>query len=402
MKRLWLTAATRDRLIREHKTSAEILKPILRGRDVKRWCVEPQDLWLIFTRRGIDIKKYPAIYEHLLPLKKQLMPGTPGGRKPGRYEWYEIQDNIAYWQEFEQTKLVVPAISGTVNVALDREGFFSNNKTSIFVCDDAVFVSAVVNSKVAFWFTQKVFATKQGGFYDFEPRYSSQWPIPAVTAEKQKPVERLVERILAAKAQDPSADVSSLEQEIDKLVYALYGLTAEEIELVEGAQPAKKQTIIAEHALPKGKRVTLGGVKYAIQLVQALLTESADGLTWPRLVDAFTLATQPSLMAQEAASADAAKILAWSKQWNEILPPGALITAIEQLGADNLAVTKSGNTWHISLKTARPKTSAEDVNYDAWLALRTLGPAPEIQLAAPVFAAPNFAVWTQTIEALAA
>jgi hypothetical protein len=154
--------------------------------------------------------------------------------------------------------------------------------------------------------------------------------------------------------------------------------------------------------LPKGKRVTLGGVKYAIQLVQALLTESADGLTWPRLVDAFTLATQPSLLAQEAASADAAKILAWSKRWNETLPPGALVTAIEQLGADNLAVNKSGNTWQISLKTARPKTSAEDVNYDAWLALRTLGPAPEIQLAAPVFATPNFAIWTQTIEALAA
>jgi len=196
--------------------------------------------------------------------------------------------------------------------------------------------------------------------------------------------------------------VSLLEQEIDELVYALYGLTPEEIELVKGVLPEKNQPSVVEHALPKGKRVTLGGVKYAIQLVQALLTESADGLTWPRLVDAFTLATQPSLMAQEAASADAAKILAWSKRWNETLPPGALITAIEQLGADNLAVTKSGNTWHISLKTARPKTSAEDVNYDAWLALRTLGPAPEIQLAAPVFATPNFAVWTQTIEALAA
>jgi hypothetical protein len=44
---------TRDRLIREHKSSTEILKPFLRGRDVKRWRVEPQDLWLIFTRRGI-------------------------------------------------------------------------------------------------------------------------------------------------------------------------------------------------------------------------------------------------------------------------------------------------------------------------------------------------------------
>ncbi|MBI1802742.1 MAG: Eco57I restriction-modification methylase domain-containing protein [Chloroflexi bacterium] len=63
---------TRDRLIKEHPSSAEVLKPFLRGRDVKRWVVEPQDLWLIFTRRGINIKKYPAIYEHVHQLVVSL------------------------------------------------------------------------------------------------------------------------------------------------------------------------------------------------------------------------------------------------------------------------------------------------------------------------------------------
>ncbi|MGD1086767.1 MAG: Eco57I restriction-modification methylase domain-containing protein, partial [Verrucomicrobiota bacterium] len=62
---------TRDRLICEDKSSATILKPFLRGREVKRWGIEPQNFWLIFTRRGIDIKKYPAIYKQLLPLKEQ-------------------------------------------------------------------------------------------------------------------------------------------------------------------------------------------------------------------------------------------------------------------------------------------------------------------------------------------
>lgn len=235
--------ATRDRLIREHKSSAEILKPFLRGRDVKRWRVEPQNLWLIFTRRGIDIKKYPAIHEHLKKFKAQLEPkpedwdekkgGKWPGRKRGSYKWYEIQDNIAYWQEFEQPKLIVPAISSAGNVSLDREGFFSNNKTSIFVCEDVAYVSAIVNSSVGLWFARQVFATKQGGFFDFEPRYSSQWPIPLVSPEKQKPVERLVDRILTAKQRDVEADVSALEREIDQLVYALYGLTSDEIKLVE-------------------------------------------------------------------------------------------------------------------------------------------------------------------------
>ena len=68
------------------------------------------------------------------------------------------------------------------------------------------------------------------------PRWGK--PIPAVPIEQQKPVERLVERILSAKQRDAWADVSTLERELDQLVYALYGLTPEEIKLVEGA--AKK------------------------------------------------------------------------------------------------------------------------------------------------------------------
>ena len=67
--------------------------------------------------------------------------------------------------------------------------------------------------------------------------YPNDWkqlPIPDVPLEKQKPVERLVDRILAAKARALSADVSALEREIDGLVYALYGLLPEKIRLVEG------------------------------------------------------------------------------------------------------------------------------------------------------------------------
>ncbi len=60
-------------------------------------------------------------------------------------------------------------------------------------------------------------------------------PIPTAPPEKPKPVERLVDRILAAKARDPGADVSALERELDELVYALHALTPEEIQIVEGA-----------------------------------------------------------------------------------------------------------------------------------------------------------------------
>ena len=62
-----------------------------------------------------------------------------------------------------------------------------------------------------------------------------EFAISAAPPEKQKPVERLVARILAAKQRDAEADTGGLEREIDELVYALYGLTPEEIQIVEGA-----------------------------------------------------------------------------------------------------------------------------------------------------------------------
>ncbi len=125
--------ATRDRLIAEHPTSAEVLKPFLRGRDVKRWRIDPQDIWLIFTRRGIDIRKYPAILKHLKQFKAQLTPGVPVGRKPGSYEWYEIQDNIAYWHEFEQPKIIYPNICSRNEFTWDETKYFSNQKTFMIV-----------------------------------------------------------------------------------------------------------------------------------------------------------------------------------------------------------------------------------------------------------------------------
>ena len=123
-----------------------------------------------------------------------------------------------------------------MNVAIDREGFLSNNKSSIFVCGDAAYVSAVVNSSVAYWFASQVFATKQGGFYDFEPRYSSQWPIPAATPAEQATLTTLVDSILAAKRLGDEATVKELEGQIDRHVFRLYGLTPEEIALVGGVR----------------------------------------------------------------------------------------------------------------------------------------------------------------------
>ncbi|MGH2413197.1 MAG: TaqI-like C-terminal specificity domain-containing protein, partial [Microcystaceae cyanobacterium] len=89
------------------------------------------DLWIIFTRRGIDINQYPAILKYLYNYKKQLTPGGEGGRKPSTCQWYEIQDPIAYWQEFETSKIVYPNICKRNEFTLDNDGYYINQKAFI-------------------------------------------------------------------------------------------------------------------------------------------------------------------------------------------------------------------------------------------------------------------------------
>jgi len=227
--------ATRDRLVAEHKTSAEILKPFLRGRDVKRWKTNSQNLWLIFTRRGIDIKRYPAILEHLKPFKKSLMPGGPDGRKPGSYEWYEIQDNVAYWQEFEQPKIIYPDIYEHQSFAWDTKGYFSVN-TTYFIPTYQEWLVALLNSNVVEWFYGNISNRIRGGYLRAFSESMSQIPIPAATARQRAELESLVEQILPLASNDTSeskSKIESLEQKINDRVYRLYALTQEEIKVVE-------------------------------------------------------------------------------------------------------------------------------------------------------------------------
>ncbi len=111
--------ATRDRLIAEDQKSKELLKPWLEGKDLKRWRAEPRDIYVIFARRGVDIEKYPAVLAYLEQFRERLEPKPKDwkpkektdewkGRKPGNYKWYELQDTIDYYKEFEKPKISYP------------------------------------------------------------------------------------------------------------------------------------------------------------------------------------------------------------------------------------------------------------------------------------------------------
>lgn len=253
-----IDAATRDRLIQEDPQSADLIVPFLAGRDIKRYEPPTSERYLVFTRRGVDIKRYPAIERHLAQFKPRLMPkpkdwkGEWQGRKPGPYQWYEIQDTIDYWREFAKPKIIFPDISNRGNFMLDESGsYYSVNTTYIVPVGDK-YLLALLNSALMTHFYKTLSATYRGGYLRFIYQYVVELPIrvldlssPAERAQHDALVAQ-VERMLAlhvelAAARLPQAkeqlqrQIAATDREIDRQVYALYGLTEEEVRVVESS-----------------------------------------------------------------------------------------------------------------------------------------------------------------------
>jgi hypothetical protein len=220
---------TKDRLVVEHSSSEKILKPFLRGRDVKRWKLNNQDLWLIFTRRGTDINQYPAIRNYLKKFKNNLTPGIHGGRKPGQYKWFEIQDNIAYWKEFERPKIIYPNICKRNEFAWDSCKFYTNQKAFI-IPDAPKYLLGILNSSIVMWLFTKLLAKLQHGYYEPSSVFFKRFPIPITN--DQKKIETIVENILTASNLNKNSNMLELEVELDSQVAHLYKLTEEEYALI--------------------------------------------------------------------------------------------------------------------------------------------------------------------------
>lgn len=232
----------RDRLIAAHPSSAEIIKPFLRGRDVKRWRVEFADQYLIKIESSenkrhpwsgksqaeadrIFKKAYPAIYEHLIPLREKLIERYD----QGKYFW-ELRA-CAYWQEFEQPKVLYPDIYEHQSFAWDEQGFYAAN-TCYFISTQEKWLTALLNSGTIEWFYSQISNKIRGGYLRAFSDYMQQIPIPHPPSPVEKAIEITVTKIQAAKKKAPNAFVGDLEAELDGLVAHLYGLTEDEYRLI--------------------------------------------------------------------------------------------------------------------------------------------------------------------------
>lgn len=247
---------TKDRLIQEDPTSAEIIKPFLLGRDIKRYLPPDSNKFLIFTRRSIDIKQYPAIQKHLLSFKDSLMPKPKDwkgdnwkGRKHGSYKWYEIQDTTDYYAEFEKTKLVLPDISLRGNVTFDADFFYCGNTAYIIGSADK-YLLGILNSQLIYFIYKGMSSTYRGGYLRFIQQYIQQLPIRPI--DFNNPSEKtihdklvsLVDRMLdlnkkrasippSAEREKTEREIAVTDEKIDVIVYGLYEITDKEKSIIE-------------------------------------------------------------------------------------------------------------------------------------------------------------------------
>ena len=165
----------RDELVAADPRSAELIKPWLRGGDIKRWTPKWAGLYVIFTRRGIAIQNYPAVHEHLLQWREALQPKQPGeprmkkGRKPGDYQWYEIQDNVAYYRDFDVSKIVWPRNTPPweARFAVDDTGSYVNDKGYI-IPGGTENLCRYLNSPVIYWLLDKMTTKLRGGYLELK------------------------------------------------------------------------------------------------------------------------------------------------------------------------------------------------------------------------------------------
>jgi hypothetical protein len=146
--------ARRDTLIAADPSSAALIKPILRGEDLRPWYQEQEGRYVIFTRRGVAIENYPAIKASLEQHRAALEPRPADwqgnnwpGRKPGSYQWYEIQDSVDYYQAFDQPKILWPDIAKFPRFSWDEDGTYVNDKGAIVV-PSSPYVLGILQSRV--------------------------------------------------------------------------------------------------------------------------------------------------------------------------------------------------------------------------------------------------------------
>jgi len=217
---------TKNELITEDPKSKELLKELIRGRDVQKYAISWAGKWLINSHNNppINIDRYTAIKQYLDTFYPQLEKRYDKGKTP-----YNLR-NCAYMDEFEKPKIVWGEISDKPKFAYDESGMYVEATSFMMTGEHLKYLLSILNSNLSQWYFERISTTTGMG--------TNRWKkfklelLPIAECDVHQAFITLADQIITLKKQNQ--DTSKLEAQIDQMVYELYGLSEEEVALVEG------------------------------------------------------------------------------------------------------------------------------------------------------------------------
>ena len=246
-----INADERDAIVMRNSRAAEIIKPFLNGRDIRRYHIDEKRRFLIYTYHGVNMERYPGVLKHLRPFRTQLE------RRATEQNWYELQQpQLSFAEYMERPKIVFPDIATTPSFALDEAGYFGSNTTYFLPLRD-LYLLGLLNSRLGRCYFSSVCASLEGrggNYLRFFGQYLEGFPVrkidPATPSDKtlHDKIAGLVKRMLELNERKHSvpaggpapldrdrvdSEFAAADAHIDDLVYVLYSITDEERKTLE-------------------------------------------------------------------------------------------------------------------------------------------------------------------------
>ena len=208
----------------ERQRTAELIRPILRGRDIKRYGYDWANLWLIatFPSCHYDIEQYPAVKDYLLSYgierleqtgKTHIVDGEKvKSRKKTNNKWFETQDSISYWEDFSKPKIIYPETTQGAYFAYDNKGFYIDKTCFMLIADDAEYLQHTLSSRLFEFAYKRIFASVELGEHGYQYNKHALIKLPIIK---------------------PSKSLNLDLKNVDEQIYKLYGIINEEIREIE-------------------------------------------------------------------------------------------------------------------------------------------------------------------------
>ena len=242
-----ITGKIKDALIAEDPKSAEVIRPILRGRDIKKYSFSYADLWLIslFPSRHYNIDDYPAIKRHLLSFGMERLEQTGRvfsingqsirARKKTNNKWYETQDSISYWDDFSKQKIIYPETTQGAYFIVDDGEFYIDKTCFCMIADQPFYLLATLSSQLFEFSYKQLFSSIELGVNGYQYNKHALVLLPIIDP---KTIDNTIFDKIQSLSQKAmySTDTQTKKdaiKDIDKLIYSLYDISEKEIDYIK-------------------------------------------------------------------------------------------------------------------------------------------------------------------------